>query len=326
MATLASVATSPNAYLTNLSSFTRNKKYVAQEILTPVRTDREQGYILKEDSLSLFQQIRHLTNGSSRAGEIDIEVSSDSFALDSFSLKSYVPVQEIWSSAVGPLEPRMRRVRKLTNAIELLMEIISAAAIFDAAVGWTSANKTTIGGVGTRWDQAGADPIKDILAAKNKIMCQDPDNQIVALFGETAFNAYRTAALVRASFQAAGGGGAAANTGDLDANAWAQQQVAAQIGVSKVVVGSAKADDGTGTRVDIWGDNVLLAVVNNGEMVDSEAFGHTLWFGDTIRRVYEWFDQDKGTDGSYVEKCSTTFFPKGFLNPLGGHLIVDVAT
>jgi hypothetical protein len=328
MSSLGQIASSASAFLTNLSSSMHNRRYVAQDILTPVKADRQAGNILKEDALTMFQQIRHLTDGSSRSGEIDVEVSADPFAIDSFSLKTYVSQTELWSSAVAPLDPRVRKLRKLVNAIELLMEIVSAAAIFDATnANWVNGvTKTT---VGTKWDAAGGDPIKDILTAKTKIFGYtegDPGLQMVALFGEQAWLSYRTAALVRASFQAAGGGGAAANENDLAQNAWAQQYAAAQLGVDKVVVGAAKADDGTGTLTDIWTDNVLIAVVAPGETLDSSAFGHTLWFGDTIRRVYEWLDQDRGTDGSFVLKCSTSFLPKAFLNTKGAHLLVDTNT
>lgn len=320
------VTTSSNQHLSNLSSTTFNRAFVGTRIFTPVQSDFLSAGIIKESQASLFQQIRSMVSGKSVVGEIQVEVSEDLYSILTYALKGYTAAQDVMAaqkagkSALRPIE---KTVRKTTNGIELLMELMIAAVAFSAG-SWTG--QTAAAAV--KYDQAAADPILEILQKKDLVYGKEAGAQMKTkvLFGKSAWTVYRTNAKVRAAFQNAIGGGMA--SADKLSDSEACRYAAAQLEVDEVVVGRATYDsDGAGTLTDIWTDNVLIATVSEGAEIESGAAGHLLWWGDMLREVVEWFTHELAMypRGAYANKVISSFLPK-LINVKSGYLITDVVT
>jgi len=317
------VTTSSNQHLSNLSSTTFNRAFVGKRIFTPVQSDFLSAAIIKEAQASLFQQLRAMVSGKSVVGEIEVNVSEDLFRILTYALKGYTSQQDIMAAnkaGKSALKLVEKTVRKVTNGIELLEELMIAAVAF-AAGSWTGQTAAAA----TKWDQATADPILEILQKKDLVYGKEagPQMKTKILFGKTAWTVYRTNAKVRAAFQNVSGGGMASDIPDEQACRYA----AAQLEVDEVVVGKAQYDDGSGTLVDIWTDNALICTVSEGPEVESGAAGHLLWWGDTLREVVEWFTHELANypRGAQACKVISSFLPK-LMNVKSGYLITDVVT
>lgn len=327
------ITTSPNLHLSNLASATRNFGLVGQRVATPVNAAFQAGTIIKEDQKSLFEALQQLAGSRSAVGEIQVSTSEDPFAILSFALMGWCSETDIMAARLaggqlGALRPKERVARKVANSMELLMEMMIATKLFTGG-NWGAQTA----GASAKFDAAGADPVKIINnEAREKVYGWEnsPGSKLVALFGREAWNVYRVNDKVRAAFQTAFGGSMAkemlsANSGP-SMNA-AQQYAANQLEVDEVIVGRAQIKDATGARVDLWTDNVLVAVVNDAPEIDSGAACHTLWWGDTLRRVYEEFTHTnlQFPDGATMIKVASSFLPK-IINVDGGFLLTDVKT
>lgn len=319
------ITQSPNKHFSNLSSAVKNERYVGTRFLTPAKSSTQAGAILTEETTSLFEQLQALVDGRATLGEVNVTVQENLYKINSFALYGRTSQQDIWESeALGQdvLMPRERTVRKVTNEIALLEEMFIAKLIFDDAnfAGGQTNTATVLSG--GKFTSASSDPIKAITTARDSILGAEngPDVKVKVLFGRTAWTAYRNNDNVRKAFQGSTGGGQATLEGPPDAF----RHAAAQLEVDEVLVGRARIKTGPSTFADLWTDNVLIGVVYEGEARDSSAFGHSLWWGETMRRVYEWFTHEEAgyADGAWKVKVAETFLPK-ILNPFGAFLITD---
>lgn len=333
MTQFANITTSPNKHLSNLASITRNFGFVGKYVCTPVQSSFLAGALIKEDQKSLFETLQQISAARASVGEIQTSMSEDAFAILSYALIGWCSQTDVLAATLeggqlAALKPKERVTRKVANSMELLEEWMISLKLFTAA-NWGAQTAAA----SAKFDAVGADPVKIINnEAREKVYGWEKSagSKLVALFGRDAWNVYRTNDKVRSAFQSAFGGAMAREMAESDrgpAATAAQQYAAAQLEVDEVHVGRAQVKDGAGNRVDLWGDNVLIAVVNDDPEIDSGAAAHMLWWGDKLRRTYEEFTHQnlQFPDGATMIKVASSFLPK-IINTDGGFLLTDVKT
>ncbi|MCB2154885.1 major capsid protein [bacterium] len=152
--------------LTNVSLAYRNPGFIAAEIAPEVQVRRQSNkyFIYDPQRESMRSTTDHRAPGT-EAGEVNFDLSSDSYFCDDHALESAIPDEER-ENADSPLQPEVDRVEFVTEKILLNQEIALAGLLRDA----TAMPGHDIDSAANRWDDDDIDPLDDIETARAAIV------------------------------------------------------------------------------------------------------------------------------------------------------------
>lgn len=193
-----------------------------------------------------------------------------SYALESHSLEGLLPIETLQEGlAVPGIDNSMLTIRKTQAIIALRLEKQQADTARTAA-SYAAANKTTLSGVNQFSDFSGtSDPIAVIEAGKEAVRRKIGKRANTGVIGASVFAALKQhpKVLARTVYT-----GRDVPTIDL---------LASFFGLEKLVIGDAVYADDSGTFVDVWGKDIVLAYTNIGSVADmgEPSYGYTYQLG-----------------------------------------------
>jgi hypothetical protein len=241
-----------NPVLTDMSIGLKNAKFFWDQIAPVKPTDQQSGtyFIYTRDYwMRRWENALRAPEGAST--RINYGVSTDTYNALERSFEK--PLGRVTLNASQtPENLQTQDVAFLTNAIQLELEKLAAAAFFVTGVWGTS---TTLAG-GDQWsDFANSDPIANVDTAMNTIRRGTGNKPNSMFIGVTAWQKLREHPLILDKYK------------HTQAGIMTPQLVAAALELDEVIVGESAentgAPGGTYAGADIWTDNVLFLVKAN---------------------------------------------------------------
>lgn len=205
----------------------------------------------------------------SRTARIQFGYAGKPFALVNDSLEVPLPREHLQDASVVPGIDMGRRATNVAMSNMLLSLEVDQAAIACNAALYGAANKVALAGA-TKWTAATGQPLTDMDAAREAIRQACGKYPNVMLMSAVAFNACRNNVNIIERFKYNGAAGTVASM-------ITPQMLAGLFNVDKVVVGAGIYWSDANAPIDIWGNNVVLAVVPNGRELSLEepSYGYT---------------------------------------------------
>jgi len=306
----------PNAVLSNFAVTYRPPfPYVADDIFPIVPVSRGNFEFWRSALDIATLDVDTLVSATGAANEVEDRGAWESGKVINEALRTAVPKQRIDEYAGLAYDPREGAVGRLRDYMDRRREVRAAALGF--ASGSFGAQT---GAAGTKWDQATAKPLTDIMDAQASCLYQA--NSI--LFGRDAWSVFMSNPYVIAAINPTGG------------QVVSPAAVAALLsgyGITKVSVGSAiknSAKKGqTVTTTGIWGDNVAVYYRNPQMTPDGVTFGASfaveIGGGGVPVAVTNWWDENIGTRGGEWVKAAREIV-ETIVEAKCGYLITDVKT
>lgn len=269
-----------------------NKNFIARQILPAFPVTDEDGIFMKELAIVPFTNFANIDRGDHAvAPNIEEGTDSDNYQLEGFALRRFVSNREkrrakgsfaVWLDRVGT---------RLEGLLQLRYEVAVAATVF-AGGNFAAANK---GDPGTKWDQAAADIVADIDAAKDNVNILGDLNAMA--MNDKVFRTLRRSESLKEIL--------GFNTIRGETKLLSQEEVKSALELEHLFVSKSKyLVDGTMTR--IWGDNVLLFAVDPGNSFVTPVLGNSYvmggdGFNNGIKGVQYPDAENRGGGGNWWE-------------------------
>lgn len=222
--------------------------------------------------------------------EITLARTQDSFTTNGYGYKDFVDNSEL-QNADTPLNDLADATAALLEALAFRREKRISTILTTS--GNYGGNTTALGST-VRWDDAGSNPIGDIMNARNNLWMGRGASKVVAFTSLAVWNALQTNAQMQAMFQYTKGG-------ILQPEQWANY-----FGIDELLIGEARQDTAnegqTASYSRMWGDVFGLIRVATTPTVRNAAFGFTFRFGEV--HTAQVFDPLIGTKGGYWAKAA----------------------
>ena len=280
--------------LTNISQAYKNEELVADRVSPrlPVQHRSDKYYVL--DDMEAFTVQHDRTAPNADANEIQIQLSTDEYAVKDYALGAWVPREAI-ENADDPVDPLGRAVEGVKNRLMLSRERRVALLAFTATT-YAATYKVQLSGT-TQWSHTDANPVSAILTAMD-IPLQRPNRMIV---GAEVWRTLRQRPEIVAAAYPLGGNVA---KGGL-VGGWATTNAVAELlELDEIIVGRARYNSAaagqTGTLARVWGKHALLFYQEESPSVDTPTSFFT--FETTSSNIVRDFDAKKGVLGSEYVK------------------------
>lgn len=278
--------------LTNIAQGYAQGQFVGSFLFPRVPVGQRGGQIIEFDKTA-FQRYATKRAPGSKTARIEFGYAGKKFALTQDALDGKVPrehLEEAAQQSGGMPGINLGQVAVSTVMSNLLMslEIEQAETALNAAA-YDTNHKVALAGA-TKWSASTGTPLVDISTAVQTIRRSCGVKANVVLMSSDAYLACRENPTVVSRFVSN------ANV-PLDATQITPQMLAGLFGVEKVVIGEGIYFDDTGTSVDIWGNNVVVAYVPNqlGTMTNAlPSYGYTYTLnGNPLVEATYWDQREK---------------------------------
>lgn len=229
--------------LTDVSLRYNNADYVAEEVfpVIPVNKQSNKYYIYGQEN---FRADDDLRRPGTEADEMRWTLSTDTYYADGHAKAMVIPDEED-ENEDEVLDMDVDTTETLTDQIMLRREVNAVTAV--------TGGLTPVDLSATKWDNDANDPIKVIDTAKTTVRKATGKKPNRLLLPEPVFLAIRNNALVKARISGAA---------NLDASLITEEQLAAVLGVDKLVVAAAvyatSKEGQTQTNDYVWGKYAML--------------------------------------------------------------------
>lgn len=191
--------------------------------------------------------------------------ASDPISLVQDALEGTVPLEHLEEAMSVPgIDMGQRAVQRIMDMINLGLEVEIAAMARNAA-SYSVNNQVTLTTT-ARWTQTASTPQADVDAAKEAVrrfIGRYPNTMVM---GPNTFNGLRRHAAIKDQFKYTG------------RDSITVDMLAAFFNVQRVIVGAAgylaETAADTAQTTDIWGDDVILAYVPDGDNFEVPAYGY----------------------------------------------------
>jgi hypothetical protein len=269
--------------LSNVSIKFTNDTFIADMIFPTVKVSKQTGkyYIYDKSNLRIDNTARAAGSG---ANEIDIGLSTASFACDDHALKGFV-ADEIQEQAEAALNPLIDETEAITEKLMLDRENILATMLADTA---QVTQNTTLSGTSQWSDYSNSDPIGDVRTARTTIHAASFKKPNTLILGKQVFDQLteHPQIIERVKYSQLG--------------VVTEELLARIFQVEKVIVGEAGKNGAVEGQTDslsyVWGKHAWLAYVNPRIGLKSLTAGITFTY--SVRQVKRWRDEDR--EGTYV--------------------------
>lgn len=287
-----------NPQLTAIALSYRNTELIADMVFPRVPSHDEFRY-------TKFTQSEGFTvpdvkiGRKSEANEVEFGGTEVTDACIDYGLRDAVPVADIRKAEGTKFDPMGNASMGLSRLVDLAREIRCATLAFTAG-NYATANKATLSGTGQWSDYTNSNPISAILSAMDAMIMRP--NKIV--MGQAVWTIVRQHPKVVEAVKATGAGGVTA-TGVV-----MRQGLADVLEVQEILVGTGfqntAAKGLAATYARVWGKHcALLYTEPVAGTQNATTFGFTAEAGGG-KRVRDWFDAQRGADGSQVVQLVDT--------------------
>lgn len=245
-----------NAFMRDRSGF------VGRKLFPPFATALQSAsyYMFDAQSLANVPIIGKRAPGSGYP-RVKSKLSNDKYACSDYGIEGPVP-DEDRAKYRSYFDADKAKVRQIVDTILVNHELRVAAKALDASVPSTT--------VTTKWNDSTSNPKTDVDAAKENIRKQIGLNPNIMVISNPVFLALQIHAKLVDLFKYT-------TPGVLN-----EQKLAAYFGVDEVVVAKsiiATNNEGQSFNpADIWGDDVVLAHVEDGQDLEMPNFGRTFYW------------------------------------------------
>lgn len=269
--------------LSNVSIKFTNDSFIADMIFPVVKVSKQTGkyYIYDKSNLRIDETARAAGSG---ANEIDIGLSTASFACDDHALKGFV-ADEIQEQAEAALNPLIDETEAITEKLMLDRENILATMLADTA---QVTQNTTLSGTSQWSDYSNSDPIGDVRTARTTIHAAAFKKPNTLILGKQVFDQLceHPQIIERVKYSQLG--------------VVTEELLARIFQVEKVLIGEAGKNGAVEGQTDslsyVWGKHAWLAYINPRIGLKSLTAGITFTY--SVRQVKRWRDEDR--EGTYV--------------------------
>lgn len=285
-----------NPQLTAIALSYRNSELIADRVFPRVAAHDEFRY-------TKFTQSEGFTvpdvkiGRKSEANEVEFGGTEVTDSTVDYGLRDAVPLADLRKAESTKFDPMGNASMGIARLVDLARELRCATLAFTAA-NYATGYKATLSGT-SQWSHASSSPVTAILAALDSMLMRA--NKIV--MGQAVWTALRQHAKVVEAIKQSGAGTNASGV-------VARQAVAELLEVQEIIVGSGwqntAAKGATPTFARVWGKHCALIYtepVFGTENVTT--FGFTAESGGG-KRVRDWFDAERGADGSQVVQLVDT--------------------
>jgi hypothetical protein len=281
-----------DAVLTSYSQKYSHEAFIAEDVLPTAKVMKRSDVYFKYDKDQRFTVPNTILGPKSRAGEIDLKVSTDNYSVEDHGLEEFVSQAEM-DNADDPLDPQR-------DAVDLLMELLllghekRVAELAFAAATYPTGNKVTLTGTNQWTDTTNAKPVTDIMTGLDAAFLR-PN---VIIFGADSWRTFRTHPQVLDAVK-----GATRNQGAKGGIA-SREDVASLFEVEKVIVGRSRhnaAKPGqSASYARLWADNCAMLHLRPTPSPRSVSFGCN--FAETLPTVFVRRDDSRGIKGGISVK------------------------
>jgi hypothetical protein len=275
----------------------KNREYVADQILTPVRVPQMLGQYLVWDQGVTFKDPKTQMGQNGSPNVMDLKATKTSFSLNIHAQATYVDPLEL--SQAPEAQVRAMKVAKLANIIMLRRELDVAAQLTSTSV---MTSNTTLSGTSQWSDFTNSDPITAIMAQADAL----PRRPNTFIAGRDVISKLRTHTKILTAIQYTQTGGMAPLTALADL-----------FEVDRIIVGDAfkdtAAENLTAVKTRIWGKDAILCYVDPSPpspLMDQPTLGYlpTLESNGLTMRTTVSRDPQRGTgDGAEFIKVETSY-------------------
>lgn len=287
-----------NPQLTAIALSYRNSELIADKVFPRVAAHDEFRY-------TKFTQSEGFTvpdvkiGRKSEANEVEFGGTEVTDSTVDYGLRDAVPLADMRKAENTKFDPMGNAAMGITRLVDLARELRCATLAFTAG-NYATAYKATLSGTGQWSDYTNSNPVSAILTALDAMLMRA--NKIV--MGQAVWTIFRQHPKVVESVKATGAGGVNA------AGVVVRQAVADLLEVQEIIVGTGwqntAAKGATPTFARVWGKH--CALIYTEPVFGTEGvttFGFTAEAGGG-KRVRDWFDAERGADGSQVVQLVDT--------------------
>lgn len=269
--------------LSNVSIKYTNDSFIADQIFPMVPVSKQTGkyYVYDKANLRIDKTNRAAGSG---ANEIDLGLSTVSFACDDHALKSFV-ADEIQDQAEAALNPLVDETETITEKLMLDRENILATLITNTS---NVTQNTTLSGTSQWSDYSNSDPIADVRTARTTIHAATFKKPNTLILGKQVFDMLcdHPAIIERVKYSQLG--------------VVTEELLARIFQVATVLVGEAGANTAAEGQTDslsyVWGKHAVVCYIAPRVGLKTLTFGITFTYSQRV--VKRWHDEDR--EGTYV--------------------------
>ena len=279
--------------LSNVSIKYTNDSFIADLVFPVIKVNKQTGKYYVYDKANLRVDATARAAGSG-ANEIDLGLSTVSFACDDHALKSFV-ADEIQDQAEAALNPLVDETETITEKLMLDRELTLATMLADTA---QVTQNTTLSGT-TQWsDYSNSDPIGDVRTARTTVHSTTFKKPNTLILGKQTYDQLceHPAIIERVKYSQLG-----VVTAELLARIFQ---------VQNVLIGEAgrntAAEGATDSLSYVWGKHAWVCYIAPKVTPKTLTFGITFTYA--TRQVKRWRDEDR--EGTYVRVGSDNYVQK----------------
>lgn len=287
-----------NPKLTSIAVSYRNAELIADQVLPRVQCHDAFRYT-KFAIAEAFTVPDVKIGRKSEANEVEFSGTEVTDSTIDYGLRDAVPLADLRKSEGTAFDPLGQASLNVSRLVALAREVRAAALVFTAG-NYAAANKATLSGTSQWSDYANSNPINAILTAMDAMVMRP--NKIV--MGQSVWTILRQHPKVVEAVKATGAGGVNA------AGVVVRQAVADVLEVQEIFVGqgwlNSAAKGATVTLGRVWGKHCALMYTEPVSSTETATtFGFTAESGGGVR-VRDWFEPQRGADGSQVVQLVDT--------------------
>lgn len=279
--------------LSNVSIKYTNESFIADQLFPIIKVSKQTGkyYVYDKSNLRVDKTNRAAGSG---ANEIDLGLSTVSFACDDHALKSFV-ADEIQDQAEAALNPLVDETETITEKLMLDRELTLATMLADTA---QVTQNTTLSGTSQWSDYSNSDPIGDVRTARTTVHGATFKKPNTLVLGKQTFDQLceHPAILERVKYSQLG-----VVTAELLARIFQ---------VENVLVGEAGRNSAAEGQTDslsyVWGKHAWVMYVAPRVGLKTLTFGATFTYATRV--VKRWRDEDR--EGTYVRVGQDNYVQK----------------
>lgn len=144
----------------------KNRQYIADQALPVVPVPKKRFQYLSFDQGVTFKRQHTLYGQDGSPGMLDIKGTKNAASIEDRALSAFIDEEELTMAPEAMV--RARKVEKLTNAMQLDLEMTVAAALTNTA-NYAAGQSTTLSGTSQWSDYTNSDPANVILAAQDTL-------------------------------------------------------------------------------------------------------------------------------------------------------------
>lgn len=284
-----------NRFLSNLSVQYKNEDYIGDMLMPVVQANNISGEYPIYDKRSRLAAPDDSMAGRTVANEMqDNRLDPGTFHCKAYALKNHVDVLTL-RNQVAPLDEMVDLTESVAELIALRREMRIAAKVTDASL-YASSNKTTLN-VGSRWDDQGGNPVKNIQDGVSALWNGRGPTKIIAACSIDVWNVLSRNPMILDLFKYGGTAPGLATPA----------MIAQFFGLDGILVAKSRKDTAnegqTASYSRIWGKYFAILRVADRATIRNAGWGCTFRFGSVLTRV--WFDPSISTEGGYYSQVST---------------------